>query len=56
MSIVEARGLRVVDRSRSGDVVVLDFVADDRPLVVDLAVTSVYRNTILSRVVAIPGY
>jgi hypothetical protein len=33
--VVEARGLRVADRSRHGDVVVLDFFEDGRHLVID---------------------
>ena len=32
--VTEARGLRVADRSRPGDVVALDFLADGRHLVI----------------------
>ena len=43
----EARGLRAADASRLGDVVVLDFFAEGRHLVVYAVVTTIYRNTIL---------
>jgi hypothetical protein len=37
-------------------VVVLDFFAEDRHLVVDVVVTTVCRNTILQGAASIPGY
>jgi hypothetical protein len=45
-----------VDTSRPGDVVVLDFFAKGRHLLVDALVTTVYRNTILESASTIPGY
>jgi len=54
--VTEARGLRAADRSRPGDVVALDFFADGRHLVIDAVMTTVYMNTVLERVVTIPGY
>ncbi len=44
--VIEARGLRTANASRPGDVVVLDFFAEGRHLVVDAVVTTVYRNTV----------
>ena len=46
--IEEARGLRAADNSRPRDIVALDFFAEERHLVIDTVVTSVYRNSILS--------
>ena len=54
--ILEARGLRAIDRTRPGDIVALDFFADGRQLVIDAVMTSVYRNTVLEKVATIPGY
>ncbi len=54
--VEEARGLRPDDRSRLGDLVVLDFAEGGRHLVFDGVITTVYRNTILSKVAAIPGF
>jgi hypothetical protein len=45
--VTEARGLRSSDAPRLGDVVVLDFFRDGQHLVIDVVVTTVYRNTIL---------
>ena len=57
VSIVEeARGLRPDDRSRPCDLVVLDFADGGRHLVFDALITTVYKNTILSKVVVIPGF
>jgi hypothetical protein len=42
--VTEARGLRVADASRPGDVVVLNFFAEGRHLIVDAMVTTTYRN------------
>jgi len=44
------------DASRLGDMGVLDFFADGRHLVIDAVVTTIYKNTIIQRVVSIPGY
>ena len=44
---IEMRGLRASDRSRPGDVVVLDFYGPDHHLVIDDAATSIYRNAVL---------
>ncbi len=54
--VTEARGFRAADASRPRDVVVLDFFAEGRHLVVDAVVTTVYRNTILKHAATIPGY
>ena len=44
--VTEAKGLRATTASRPEDVVVLDFFAEGRHLVVDAVVTTVYRNTV----------
>ena len=54
--VLEARGLRIMDRSKPGDIVALDFFADGRHLVIDAVMTTVYRNTVLEKVATIPGY
>ena len=54
--VTEARGLRATDASRPGDVVVLDFFNEGKHLVIDVVLTSVYRNTVLHRVSVVPGY
>jgi hypothetical protein len=54
--VTEARGLRFIDATRHGDVVVLDFFAEGGHLVIDAVVTTVYRNTIVRGVASIPGY
>ena len=54
--VEEARGLRPDDASRPGDIVLLDFVGTGKHLVFDGVVTTVYRNTILDKVAAVPGY
>ncbi len=54
--VKEARGLRATDASRPEDIVVLDFFAEGRHLVVDAVVTTVYRNTILKNASTIVGY
>ena len=41
---------------RPGDLVVLDFAAGGRHLVIDGVVTTVYRNSVLSKVATIPGF
>ena len=52
----EARELRQDDRTRPGDLVVLDFADGGRHLIIDGVVTTVYKNTILPRVASIPGF
>ena len=54
--VTEARGLRSADATSHGDVVVLDFFVEGRHLVIDVVVTTVYRNTILRHATSIPGY
>jgi hypothetical protein len=54
--VIEARGLRAEDRSKPGDVVALDFFADGHHLVIDAAMTAVYKNTVLQHVAIIPVY
>ena len=53
--VLEAKGLRAADRSRSGDVVALDFVADGRHLVIDAVMTTVYTSTVLEKLATVPG-
>jgi hypothetical protein len=50
----EARGLRPRDATREGDIVKLDLAAEGRHLFFDGVVTTVYRNSILTRVAAVP--
>jgi len=54
--VEEARGMRPDDYTRPGDLVVLDFAAGGRHLIIDGVVTSVYRNSVLSKVAAILGF
>ena len=54
--VLEARGLRVVDRSRPRDVVALDFFADGRHLVIDAVMTTVYMNTVMEKLAIVPGF
>ena len=54
--VEEARGLRPDGRSRPGDLVVLDIAEGGRHLVLDGVVTTIYKNTILSKVAAIPVF
>ena len=54
--VMEARGLHAVDISRPGDVVALDFFADGRHLVIDVVITTTYKNIVLERVATVPGY
>jgi hypothetical protein len=54
-SIIEkAGGNRLDECTRPGDLVVLDFAEGGRHLVIDGVVSGVYRNSVLSKVVAIP--
>jgi hypothetical protein len=45
-----------VDKTRPGDIVVLDFYAPGRHLLPDGVVTTVYRNTRLRETTEVPGY
>jgi len=55
--VTEARGLRSEDATKLGDVVVPDFFAEGKHMVIDTVVTTVYRNTaFLRQVASIPGY
>jgi hypothetical protein len=54
--VEEARGMRSEDRTRPGDLVVLDFAEGGRHLIIDGVVTKVYRNSVLPKVAAIPGF
>jgi hypothetical protein len=54
--VEEARGLRPRDATRPGGIVVLDFAEGGRPLIMDGVVTIVYRNNIISKVAAVPGF
>ena len=51
--VVEKKGLRP-DRTRPGDVVVLNFYGPGRHVVIDAVISTVYRNTILSVTSLIP--
>jgi len=56
-TLTEARGLRGrQDRTRPGDIVVLDYHAPGRHLLLDGVVTTVYRNTRQRETGDIPGY
>jgi hypothetical protein len=44
--VEEARGMRQDDRTRPGDLVVMDFAEGGRHLIIDGLVTTVYRNTV----------
>jgi len=52
--VEEARGMRPEDRTRPSDIVVLDFAEGGRHLSIDGMVTTVYRNSVLHKVAAIP--
>jgi len=55
--VEEARGMRQDDRTRPGDLVVLEFAEAGHNLIIDGVVTTVYKNTILTiKVAAIPGF
>jgi len=54
--VTSSRGLRATYASRPGDVVVLDFFAEGRHVVVDVVVTTIHRSTILQGATSIPGY
>ena len=54
--VTEARGLRSSDSSRPGDVVVINFFRDGQHMVIDVVVTTVYRNTLLHQVSTTHGY
>ena len=54
--ILEKKGLRSCDHTRPGDIVALEFFGLGRHLVIDAVVSTVYRNTILSKTSTIPGY
>ncbi len=44
------------DRTRPGDLMVMDFAEGGRHLIIDGVVTTVYRNSILPKVATIPRY
>jgi len=52
----EARGMRPDNRTRPRDLVVSDFAEGGRHLIIDGVVTTVYRNSILTKIASIPGY
>ena len=56
-TLTEARGLQGrADKTRPGDIVVLDFYAPGRHLLLDGVVTTVYMNTRLREATEVPGY
>jgi len=56
-TLTEARGLRgCVDMTRSGDIVMSDYTAPGKHLLLDVVVTTVYMNTRQRETRAIPGY
>eukprot|EP00873_Tetraselmis_striata_P009583 jgi/Tetstr1/429847/TSEL_019714.t1 len=54
--LTEVRGLRSADATRPGDVVQLDYMGPGVHLVLDAAVTGVFRNSIAAQVAVQPGY
>ena len=52
----EARGLHPRDAIRPRDIVILHFAAEGRHLIFNGVVTTIYRNSIMMRVAAVPGY
>eukprot|EP00873_Tetraselmis_striata_P042122 jgi/Tetstr1/462386/TSEL_007392.t1 len=54
--LTEVRGLRSADATRPGDVVQLDYMGPGVHLVLDAAVTCVFRNSIAAQVAVQPGY
>jgi len=54
--VEEERCMRPDDRSRPGDLVMLDFAEGGRHLVINGVVITVYRNFVLSKVDVIPGF
>jgi len=51
-----ARGLRTVDASRHGNVVVLVFFVEGRHLVAGVVATTLYRNIVLQKIASVPCY
>ena len=45
-----------MDKTRPGDIVVLDFYAPGRHLLLDRVVTTVYMNSRLRETIEVPGY
>jgi hypothetical protein len=54
--VEEAQGLREGDATRLGDLVVLDFTTHGSHRILDGVVTIVYKNSILTKVVAVLGF
>eukprot|EP00873_Tetraselmis_striata_P009441 jgi/Tetstr1/429705/TSEL_019600.t1 len=54
--LTEVRGLRSADATCPGDVVQLDYMGPGVHLVLDAAVTCVFRNSIAAQVAVQPGY
>ena len=54
--VFELKGLRPENRTRPGDVVVMEFYGPGHHLVIDASATTVFRNTVLGLVASIPGY
>ena len=54
--VTEARNLKSADATRPRDVIVLVCFAEGRHMVIDTAVTTLYRKNAFSQVAAIPGY
>ena len=54
--VEEARGLREGDATRPRDFVVLDFIVLGRHLILNGVVTTVYINSIRSKVAVVPGF
>ena len=54
--VLEKKGLRPGNRSRPGDIVVLNFYGLGRHLVIDVVLCTVYRNVTLAQTCSIPGY
>ena len=48
--------MRPRDATRFGDIVVMDFAEGGMLLIMDGVFTTVYRNNIISKVAAVPGF
>jgi hypothetical protein len=54
--VEEAPGLRTGDATRPRDLVGMDFNTVGKHLTIDGVVTTVYMNSLLSRVAVVPGF
>jgi hypothetical protein len=54
--VTEAKDLRTIYATRLGNLVVLDFFANKKHLVIDATIKNVFRNSTLQRLAYILGY